>query len=43
VIYFENDDVDVTSGREMLLKVAVITRDGQMFFDERPLVPICCE
>ena len=43
VIYFDNDDVDLTTGLEMTLKVEVITRDGVTLQDERQLIPICCE
>lgn len=43
VIYFDNDDVDLTTGQEMTLKVEVVTRDGMMLRDERQLIPICCE
>ena len=43
VIYFQNDDVEVTSGQEMTLKLAVITRDGFTLRDEQQLIPICCE
>jgi hypothetical protein len=43
VIYFNNDDVELTTGQEMTLKVEVITRDGMTLQDEQRLTPICCE
>ena len=43
VIYFRNEDVDPTSGREMTLKLEVITQDGLILRDEKRLIPLCCE
>ena len=43
VIYFNNDDVERTTGQEMTLKVEVMTRDGMTLQDEQRLIPICCE
>ena len=43
VIYFDNDDVELTSGSEMLLKLILTTRDGITLRDEVLVRPICCE
>jgi hypothetical protein len=43
VIYFENDDVERTSGLEMTLKLSVETLNGQRLIDDQTLFPRCCE
>ena len=43
VIYFNNEDVEITSGYEMVLKLRVETQDGLHLSDEQTLVPRCCE
>jgi hypothetical protein len=43
VIYFENDDVERTSGLEMTLKLSVETLSGQRLIDHQTLLPRCCE
>ncbi|MAD61591.1 MAG: hypothetical protein CMH49_08820 [Myxococcales bacterium] len=43
VIYFENDDVERTSGEEFLLKLRIETRDGMSLEDQIVLRPQCCE
>ena len=43
VIYFENDDVEPTSGQQMRLTLEVKTEEGLMLNDEMEIIPICCE
>ena len=43
VIYFENDDVERTSGENFLLKLRIETRDGFSLEDQIVLRPQCCE
>ena len=43
VIYFENERVMPSSGREMSLALTVTTSDGEVLTDEVALRPICCE
>ena len=43
VIYFENDDVERTSGEDFLLKLRIETRDGFSLEDQIVLRPQCCE
>lgn len=43
VIYFRNEDVEPSSGKEMTLKLEVITLDGLSLNDEAQLTPVCCE
>ena len=43
VIYFENDDVEPTSGQQMRLTLEVKTEDGIVLKDEMDVIPECCE
>ena len=43
VIYFENDDVERTSGEEFILKLRIETQDGLSLEDQITLRPQCCE
>ena len=43
VIYFENDDVERTSGEEFILKLRIETQDGLSLEDHIALRPQCCE
>jgi len=43
VIYYENERVGPSSGREMTLSLTINTSDGQSFSDEIKLRPVCCE
>jgi hypothetical protein len=43
VIYFNNDDVDPTSGQEMRLILEVTNEEGITLNDEITIIPECCE
>ena len=43
VIYYENERVEPSSGRQMSLALTVTTRDGLTLTDEVTLRPVCCE
>ena len=43
VIYFENDDVERTSGEEFILKLRIETQNGLSLEDQITLRPQCCE
>ena len=43
VIYFENERVGPSSGREMTLLLTLSTSDGETLTDQVTLRPVCCE
>lgn len=43
VVYEDNDEVRVTSGRVMTLRIALEAADGQVLTDAVEVVPTCCE